>query len=718
MSAVLAEPNTLLEYAQRYIEAGWAVLPLHGISKGRCTCGKAECASPGKHPRIIWPDFERGVQDATLDLDIFARAVSLYPGQCNIGIRPPSDVLVLDVDPRNGGEDTLEQLEQRHGRLPETVEQLSGGGGRHIALRLPQNMRPKSAKLGAGLDVKTVTGYIVAEPSTHSSGRQYGWEASSSLLFRSPQIADAPTWLLAASPTSPTSATPSAPRTLHGASLSPLRRERVRQALAFIPSDDRDEWVRFAHALKPYAEGRDLWLEWSAKSEKFDQGDAERVWASIHSRGDVRVETIFKRAISCGWHGQALSGELEEPTTAVALSAPRLQRAEVDFGQLRAVRWVIDGFIASGEVHTFAGQPGVGKTTLLAAIALVVAGYARELGSNVPNDRPRRVVIVSEHVGQFETLLFGFAKRYGLPVEELKQRVVLYNATRLPIDVLQEEIVRVIKENASAGDERPLVILDTASASFDLQDENSNAEVGGMLAELKHAVAATGAPVWVITHAAKALGRHDSEITPRGASAFIGDVHGTGSVFRDPNLPSWVFLRSLKNRAVRRFEEIAMETFIDWHTTLDERGLEQEVGIRLGVPVTSGETNRQAAAARNIEAAKTVEGFALKVKAEALVRELIEQHGRVAIWSGSGPRWRPESVHPSWAITNELVKARLGKGSKVAGEIVQHLREWIEAGALEVEISGAWWILREFPVIPEQSSKIPEQSSAIPRNPQ
>lgn len=712
VSATISEPITLLDYAQRYIDAGWAVLPLHGFVDGKCTCGKSDCVSPGKHPRVVWPNFQRGVQDATHDLNRFRQALEIFPGRCNIGIRPPEDVLVIDVDPRNGGEDALENLEQRFGRLPDTVEQLSGGGGRHIVLRLPEGTRPKSGKLGAGLDVKTATGYIVAEPSVHPSGRQYGWEASSSLLS-APDVALAPTWLLAASPSShPLNAALGAPDNPLGVLLPPPRRDRVRQALSFIPSHDRDEWVRFAHALKPYAEGRALWLEWSAKSDKFNQDDADRVWASVHSRGDVRIESIFKRAVECGWERQQLKSALNAPGTAVAL--PRLQRANVDFATLRAVPWVIEGFIASGEVHCFAGQPGVGKTTLFAALALIVAGYGRPLGSDVQNDRPRRVLVVSEHVGQFETLLYGFCASYRLPAEELKQRVLLYHAARLALTELQHELRHVIRQHVSAGEEPPLVILDTAAASFDLEDENDNAAVGAMLAELKQVVLATGAPIWIIAHAAKALGRHDAEITPRGASAYIGDAHGTGSVFREPDLPDWVFLRSLKNRAVRSFEEIGMQTRVEWHTTTDERGMTQQIGIRLGVPGKSGETLRKSAAQEHAHAARAVEEFALRVKAKQLTIDTIEEHGLAAIWSGSGASSRPDSIPVEAAITTPRLKAALGRGSSTVSAVMQELRTWASEGELHVEPRGTWWVLRKKAEIVEVAPGFPRFPRGFP----
>lgn len=272
----------------------------------------------------------------------------------------------------------------------------------------------------------------------------------------------------------------------------------------------------------------------------------------------------------------------------------KLRRSVVDFSTLKAVRWVLNGFVAAGEVVVWAGQPGVGKTTTFAAVALLVAGWGAEIGSDIENDRPRRVVIVSEHAAQYERLFFGFIARYGLDEAAVMESIVLFDAARLKPAEVEREVLALIDQ--VGGDEPPLVVLDTASAMFDVTDENNNAEVGSMLAALKQPVIATGAPLWIISHAAKALGREDAEITPRGASAYIGDVHGTGSVFRDKHFPDSTFIRSLKNRNEREYLEIEVRTEVSWYEVADDRGVIQRLGIRTGVPMKATDTRAQAAA--------------------------------------------------------------------------------------------------------------------------
>ena len=105
-----------------------------------------------------------------------------------------SGFFVLDVDGEIGVE-SLRELEARHGRLPDTVEQITGSGGRHILFGYPPGVSiGNKVALLPGLDVRGDGGYIVVAPSVHASGRKYAWEASS----RPDQVklADPPTWLL------------------------------------------------------------------------------------------------------------------------------------------------------------------------------------------------------------------------------------------------------------------------------------------------------------------------------------------------------------------------------------------------------------------------------------------------------------------------------------------------------------------------------------------
>lgn len=87
-----------------------------------------------------------------------------------------SRVVVIDVDPRDGGLDSLAALEAELGPLPETVTAASGGpdGGEHRYFRCPEGGLP-STILAPGLDVKADGGYVRAVGSIHPSGGVCAW---------------------------------------------------------------------------------------------------------------------------------------------------------------------------------------------------------------------------------------------------------------------------------------------------------------------------------------------------------------------------------------------------------------------------------------------------------------------------------------------------------------------------------------------------------------
>lgn len=168
-----AQDDSLLTAALRYAQRGWYVFPLHSAQHGRCSCGRPSCSKVGKHPRTI-----HGLKDATTDESQIRQWWNTWP-DANVGIVTGalSGLIVVDVDPRNGGDDSLADLERTHGPLPKTIESLTGGGGQHFFFQHPGGSI-KSKPLAAGIDIKADSGYVVASPSSHQSGEPYRWEGA------------------------------------------------------------------------------------------------------------------------------------------------------------------------------------------------------------------------------------------------------------------------------------------------------------------------------------------------------------------------------------------------------------------------------------------------------------------------------------------------------------------------------------------------------------
>jgi len=181
--------STLKEAALWYAEHGWPVVPLHSIEDGACTCKRAGCSSPGKHPRT-----RHGPKDANRN-DIQVSGWWRTWPDANIGIKTGkhAGIVVLDIDPRHRGDESLAELIRQHGELPETVEALTGGGGRHLIFAHPGDEVPNRANIRPGIDVRGDGGYIVAAPSVHIRGRAYAWRPGHAPDELKP--APMPTWL-------------------------------------------------------------------------------------------------------------------------------------------------------------------------------------------------------------------------------------------------------------------------------------------------------------------------------------------------------------------------------------------------------------------------------------------------------------------------------------------------------------------------------------------
>ncbi|MGZ4307566.1 MAG: bifunctional DNA primase/polymerase, partial [Solirubrobacteraceae bacterium] len=68
--------------------------------------------------------------------------------EANVDIRTGDGLVVVDVDPRHGGHLALDQLQAQHGRIPSTLQVLTGGGGAHLYFRAPKDLR--SFELASG----------------------------------------------------------------------------------------------------------------------------------------------------------------------------------------------------------------------------------------------------------------------------------------------------------------------------------------------------------------------------------------------------------------------------------------------------------------------------------------------------------------------------------------------------------------------------------------
>lgn len=150
--------STTENAALDYLGRGWSVIPIR---------------ERAKRPAIAWKAYQHNYATEKTIHDWFRRSpdynVAVVTGAL-------SGLVVVDVDPRHGGNRSMRELEQENGPLPKTVESITGGGGRHLYFSHPGDAVKNRTNIKPGIDLRGDGGCIVAPPSIHPSGKRYRWK--------------------------------------------------------------------------------------------------------------------------------------------------------------------------------------------------------------------------------------------------------------------------------------------------------------------------------------------------------------------------------------------------------------------------------------------------------------------------------------------------------------------------------------------------------------
>lgn len=136
-------------HAMEYAKIGWPAFPV--------AAGDKVPAIKGGH----------GVKDATTDSAVIRRWARSFP-DANIGLAcgdASGGIVVVDVDPRHGGDSSIAALAMKGRCFPDGPQAKTGNGGQHLLFKYSGKLMNSKGKLGAGLDIRTTGGYIVAPPS-------------------------------------------------------------------------------------------------------------------------------------------------------------------------------------------------------------------------------------------------------------------------------------------------------------------------------------------------------------------------------------------------------------------------------------------------------------------------------------------------------------------------------------------------------------------------
>ena len=276
-----------------YREAGLRVFPLYGVKNGMCECENPDCEALYKHPRASnWqhtPDWSDEQWD-TMEM----------MGQFDTGFGVlVSGLLVVDVDARNGGVESFHRLCEDLkidllGECAFAVETGSGGGSMHLYFKAPDLSLMQHHEKYKGIDFKS-SGFAVGAGSLHASGNAY-----EALHGHPDDISNAPDCLIKLLQR------PEYHRAeFEGATLD-LSDVDISEILSFYPNNnlEYDDWIACGMAIHDATNGAgfDLWLDWSATSDKHDPKAMEKKW---HSFGKcttpVKIGTLIHHAKANGY---------------------------------------------------------------------------------------------------------------------------------------------------------------------------------------------------------------------------------------------------------------------------------------------------------------------------------------------------------------------------------------------------------------------------------
>jgi hypothetical protein len=300
-----------IKQAVDHWEADFRIFPLHEIkADGSCGCGDAECKAAGKHPKVSrWqnvPNWSEEQFNNMLD----------YTIETGYGIICDNHI-VLDVDKRNGGFESLGKLNKDLGMDFEKESEFvvaTGGGGLHIFFKAPEGVALISHhKKYVGIDFKSGSGsYLVGCGSLHGSGAYYEKKKGF------PQdISEAPACLIELLKK------PERVRArVTDKEFIDISESEIVELLSFISPDlAYDDWISIGMGLHDatHGSGFHLWDDWSSKGTNYDGDKMDIHWQSFGKCSNpITIGSVIHHAKEGGW------------TQPIDLSLPDLEEQETD----------------------------------------------------------------------------------------------------------------------------------------------------------------------------------------------------------------------------------------------------------------------------------------------------------------------------------------------------------------------------------------------------
>jgi RecA-family ATPase len=377
--------TTSLEYALSYAKIGWAILPVWSCDQhGNCRCSKGtNCITPGKHPHRLAP---HGHLEATTDENKIKLWYASDP-DAGIGVAcDRSELVVLDIDPRNGGYETLAEIDVENSLfISNCIADTQSGGEHRLFFQSDPNVK-FPATLGPGLDIK-YRGYICVEPTVGPSGL-YKWRDE--LKPQSSKKLSPPPACLSKSANNFSSTTNDKKIRSKGVIVADEVYDELKAALAVIPPEiEYASWLKILFGMSRLAhleKAKAITRNWSIQSTKTGHTPEafDEKWAQVCiDASTTSYETIFYLANQHDrkWRDSFIKqiNNLVTLTDPLAQPIRQFSMEELETAKLHP-RVLVTHYLYA-DLRNLIAAGGVGKTTLLiheaihAALGLPIWGF-------------------------------------------------------------------------------------------------------------------------------------------------------------------------------------------------------------------------------------------------------------------------------------------------------------------------------------------------------
>lgn len=488
-----------------YIEAEHRIFGIHKIIKGACGCGDPDCKAIGKNP--VASNWQHSQVWSEEQLDTMELMGHFDTG---FGVLV-SGLLIVDVDARNGGVDSFNELCKSLGidllgDCSFAVKTGSGNGSMHLYFKAPVDVSMRQSHDDfKGIDFKS-SGYVVGCGSLHASGQEY------ELIHGSPDdIQDAPPALIELLKK------PEYYRAQSGNDYVDINQADLALMLSFISADcEYDDWIKIGMALNHIDAGFvDLWDSWSRDGRKYCGYDIiQKHWHSFGKCGNpVTVGSIIHLARAGGYihHEYEEAKAPKEPTRLKGGVEPipfnfksfALNGNSKEMRQkMLDDKFVLNGIAILGQATALYAKPNSGKTLL--TIYLVCEG----IKSGELNADDVFYVNADDNYKGLVTKL-EIAEKYGF-------NMVAPGYYDFNVNEFADYMTAMVKGDQCQG---KVIILDTLKKFTNIMDKKLSSDFGKVM----RSFVSKGGTMILLAHTNKNRD-NDGKVVFSGTSDIVDDV--------------------------------------------------------------------------------------------------------------------------------------------------------------------------------------------------